>query len=452
MNFEPLRRLQSKLSVAFIAAAALVLASCGGGGATSSPGTVGDLALLPGSGSIYAGVPYTFNIAGGRPPFLVTSSEPTLVELNFTTSDRQFTFVARNPGVIDVGLDPDAVPSRSVNIQVRDSAGVQTFISNTYNVLQNFFTGYSVFYSNTCAVATGTGPAIQACSGTDTLVGFTPVSQGTLYGNREFQLDRIRGDFSFVPEPPGTAPQLVNTLRVRTDQTGTAFARLRVGIGAPTQLASYRISDIATGVTSNFVFMIIQQAPVGVITVLPGGPVTFTGANSGTCGFGSSDQFVFDGTPPYIITPPASIAVSPGTLDTNGSRFTISVGQGFPVNACPSGVVIIQDAQGRIANVFVSSVPGTTSIPITVSPVPLPALTCTANTTQAAVVGGVGPLQVVSNHPRVQATISGNILSVLRIASGDGATIYPTTATLAVTDGTTISGTVVTVTVPANCP
>ena len=256
MNFEPLRRLQSKLSVAFIAAAALVLASCGGGGATSSPGTVGDLALLPGSGSIYAGVPYTFNIAGGRPPFLVTSSEPTLVELNFTTSDRQFTFVARNPGVIDVGLDPDAVPSRSVNIQVRDSAGVQTFISNTYNVLQNFFTGYSVFYSNTCAVATGTGPAIQACSGTDTLVGFTPVSQGTLYGNREFQLDRIRGDFSFVPEPPGTAPQLVNTLRVRTDQTGTAFARLRVGIGAPTQLASYRITDIATGVTSNFVVMI----------------------------------------------------------------------------------------------------------------------------------------------------------------------------------------------------
>ncbi len=101
VNFEPLRRLQSKLSVAFIAAAALVLASCGGGGATSSPNTVGDLQLLPGAGSIYAGVPTTFNIVGGRAPYLVTSSEPTLIEVGFTTSSNSFTIVARNPGVID---------------------------------------------------------------------------------------------------------------------------------------------------------------------------------------------------------------------------------------------------------------------------------------------------------------------------------------------------------------
>ncbi|HQW38938.1 MAG TPA: hypothetical protein PLO00_09475 [Usitatibacteraceae bacterium] len=449
MNLEPLRRLQSKTSAALVAAAAFLLASCGGGGASSSPTGVGSLQLLPGTGSIYAGVPYTFNIAGGRAPYLVTSSEQTLVELNFTTSSNQFTFVARNPGVIDTGLDPNEVPRRTVNIQVRDSNG--TSISNEYSVLQNFFTGYSVAYSSFCIVTT-TGPALQACSGGDTVISFFPVSQGTLYGGREFQLDRIRGDFSFVPEPPGNSPQLVDRMRVRTDHEGKAFARLRVAVGAPTQLASYSLTDVATGATTNYLFLIMQGAPIGTITVLPGGPVEFTGPNSGTCGFGSADQFVFDGTAPYTLIPSPGIGVNPTTLAANGDRFTITVGQGFPVTACPNGTVIVQDAQGRRASVNVTSKVGATSIPITVAPLPLPALTCTVNTTQAAVVGGNGPLQVVSNHPRVFATVSGNVLSVLRAGSGDGATIYPTTASLAITDGSTLNATAITITVPANCP
>ncbi len=73
---------------------------------------------------------------------------------------------------------------------------------------------------------------------------FFPISQGTLYGNREFQLDRVRGDYSFVPEPPGDTPQLVNQIRVRTDHTGRAFVRIRMGISAPTQIASYRLIRI----------------------------------------------------------------------------------------------------------------------------------------------------------------------------------------------------------------
>ncbi len=343
MNLDPLRRLQSKFSAAFVAAAALVLTSCGGGGATGSPTAVGNLELLPGSASLYAGVPYTLNIAGGRSPYLVTSSEPTLVALNFTTTSNQFTFVPNNPGVVNVGLDPDEVPRRTVNIQVRDSNGA-TFTA-AYDVLQNFFTGYSQSYSSTCAAAGASGPAPQACSGTDTIVTLFPISQGALYGNREFQLDRVRGDYSFVQEPPGATPQLLNTIRVRTDQTGTAIVRLRVGIGAPTQLATYKVTDIATGVTTDLVFLIIQQAPIGTITVVPGGTITFTGTN-GACGFGSSDQFVFDGTPPYTIIPPPNIGVLPLTLPANGDRFTVSVGQGAPITACPAGPLIISRYPG----------------------------------------------------------------------------------------------------------
>ena len=155
-----MRRLQSKLSVAFLAAAALFLASCGGGGATSSPNAAGALQLLPGASSLYAAVPYTFNIVGGRKPYLVTSSEQTLIELNITIDSNSFTIVPRNPGVVDVGLDPNEVPRRTVNIEVRDSNGAS--LSNAYNVLQNFFTGYRETYTSTCAAAAAGAVAPQA--------------------------------------------------------------------------------------------------------------------------------------------------------------------------------------------------------------------------------------------------------------------------------------------------
>ena len=84
-------------------------------------------------------MPYTFNIVGGRKPYLVTSSEPTIIELNLTTDSNQFTIVARNPGVVDVGLDPDEVPRRIG--EHRGARRQGRIVRTTYNVLQNFFTG-----------------------------------------------------------------------------------------------------------------------------------------------------------------------------------------------------------------------------------------------------------------------------------------------------------------------
>lgn len=447
MNLEPLRSLQSKLSIAFLAAAALVLASCGGGGATSSPTIVGSLQILPGTASIYAGVPYTFTIAGGRKPYLVTSSEQTLVALNYTTESNEVTIVANNPGVVDPGLSAGEVPRRSVNIQVRDSAGVSTTV--TYSVLLNLFFGYSQTYSTDCAIA-GATTQPQACSGADSLVNLFPASQGVLYGNREFLFERINGDFLFVQETPAAAP--ANSARVRTGQDGQAFMRLRVNAGATTHIATYRITDTATNTTITNAFLITGVLPGGSITLVPGGSVTFTGASTAQCGFGSSDQYIFDGTPPYTLTAPPNIGVSPLTITRNGDRFTVTVPQGAPVTGCPSGVVVIIDAVGRRATLQVTSLRGTVSTPITVAPLPLPNLTCTANTAQAAVVGGNGPLQVISTHARVFAQISGNVLSVLRAPNGDGTVVYPVTASLVVTDGATINTSPITFTVAANCP
>jgi hypothetical protein len=446
VNLDSLRSLQSKLSIAFVAAVALLLGSCGGGGAAVSPTASGDLALLPSTGSLYAGVPYTFNVAGGRKPYLIVSSEQTLLPLNFTLDGNQFTVVPFNPGVIDVGLDPAAVPSRSVNIQVRDSANQQ--ISSTFSVLQNFFTGYGVGYSSTCA-SSGTGGAPQACSGQDSVANLSPTTQGALYGNKALQFDKVRGDFQFVVEDPNITPQLVNQLRTSTDQEGRARVRIRVAVGAVTQLATYKVTDLKSGATTDQVFLIVQQQPTGSITLLPTS-VSFTGAISTQCGSGTAQILVLDGAPPYTIIAAPPIQVTPQTVAVNGGTFSVFVPIGL--TACPSLQVVVTDSQGRRATLDVKSSPGTgTPPPIVVSPAFTPSLTCTANTATVAVIGGIGPLSTVSNHPRVTAIISGNTLTVTRAPSGDGATIYPASATIVITDGATLTSLAVPGVSP-NCP
>ncbi len=454
MNFEPLRRLHTTLSVAFLAAGALILTSCGGGGATGSPAAVGNLQLLPGSASIYAGVPYTANIVGGRPPYLVTSSEQTLIELNFTTSSNSFQFVARNPGVVDVGLDPDEVPRRSVNIEVRDSNGAS--ITNTYSVLQNFFTGYRESYQSTCSTGTGSGAtAPPACSGTDSLITIFPISNGTLYGNREFQFDRVRGDFSFVEPDPATIPQLVDRIRARTDQTGKAIVRMRVTSAAPTQLATYKVTDILTGVTTDMVVLIVQQPVADAITVLPA-TVAFTGGDNTSCGSGASDVFVFGGTAPYTITGTAGVGVSPSTVAASGERFTVLAGSSAP--PCKTGTtVLVSDSRGALTTVAVTFTAGPAPAAVTpppvvalmVSPTTIAVLNC-GTSAQSTVAGGVGPISVTSLHPRITATIAGSTITMTRL-NGDGVTNYPASGTVNVTDGSTIVPITITAT-PINCP
>ncbi|MGE0356539.1 MAG: hypothetical protein AB7P08_06450 [Burkholderiales bacterium] len=446
MNFEPLRRLLSKLPVALVAAGALILSSCGGGGATSSPNSSGALQLLPAALTVYAGVPYTANIVGGRAPYLVTSNEPTLIPLNFTISGNSFDFVARNPGVVDVGLDPDEVPRRTVTIEVRDSAGVTVF--GTYNVLQNFFTGYRESYSSTCATAGAGAAPPQACSGTDSIVTLFPVSNGTLYGDREFQLDRVRGDYSFVEPDPVTVPQLVNRIRVRTDQTGKALVRLRVTAAAPTQLATYKLTDILTGVTTDLVFLIVQQDVVDTITLLPD-TLTFTGALNTQCGSGTADVFVFGGTPPYSVTGSAGLAVSPTTLDASGGKISVTAGSTSP--PCPSGTsVVVTDSRGAVGLLAVTiAAGGGTPPPLTASPTTVANLACGASA-QVTLIGGAGGLSVSSQHPRITGTVSATSLTLTRLV-GDGVIVHPTTGTVTVTDGSTIV-TITVTTTPANCP
>lgn len=443
MKLEPLRSLQSKLSIAFLAAAALVLGSCGGGGATSTPTAVGSLQLLPQASTFYAGVPYTLTIVGGRKPYLVTSNEETLIKLGFTTDNNEFTIVPNNPGVVNVGLDPNEVPRRTVTIQVRDSNGVS--ISNDYSVLQNFFTGYGESYNSTCSAGAAGTPA--ACAGTDTIITLVPVSNGVLYGGREFQFDKVRGDWTFVVEDPNVTPQLVNQIRVRTDQVGRARVRVRTDVNARTQLGTYKVTDIATGVTTNLAFGIVQQPPIDAVSFLPTNTFTFTGGLTTQCGSGSTDVFVYGGKPPYKVEATNGIMVSSSTIAAIGDRLTITAPAGS--TRCGDAAVVVTDSVGATGLINVTTAPGTQTLPtLSVAPAAIASLACGTSST-VTVVGGSGFYSANSSHPRITASVAGTSVTVSRLT---GDTIaYPVTGVVTITDGATIVSVTVTAT-PATCP
>lgn len=443
------------VTAALTALLAALVVSCGGGGAASPPTpTTGSLAIAPGSATLYAGVPYEITIAGGRRPYLVTSSEPTIVALNRTVDANAFTIVANNPGVIDPNAGEGEVPRRSVTVTVRDSLGAT--VSAQYSVLQNFFTGYRQVYSNTCA-SDATAGTVDACAGTDSLIQLVPVSQGSLFVNRELRLDRVRGDFAFVNENPAANPQTVDRLFVRTDGTGRALARLRVSPLAPSQLATYTITDVATGASTTVAFVIVATSiTIPKLELLPPGPITFVGRSDSLCGGGFSDLFIVGGRPPYTVGASIGVAFTPAAIQSSGGRLTVSIDEsGAP---CPPPfTVLVTDRAGDTVTFTINSVPGGAGAappPVVIAPATLPgaapALKC-GQSAQVAVIGGStrASLSVRSTHPRVNGIIDGSTLRVQRI-TGDGVTVYPDAFTVTVTDGNTtatLDGTTAT-----NCP
>ena len=451
MNRLALRSLPHQFAAALgIAVSALLLGSCGGGGAASAP-IGGAPSVAPLNGTAYAGIPYTLTLTGGRRPYTMTSSEQTLFPLPQSVDATTVAVAPGNPGVIDAGLEPGEVPRRTVNISLRDANG-DNAAPATVRVLQNFLTGYGASFVSNCPTPTGGAAAPQACAGGETIITVTPVSAGLLFGNRVLRMEVVRGDFRFlVPESPSNPPgTLSNTCTTNTDHTGTAICRIVVATNAVSQLATVRIIDVATGVYVDEVFAINGVDTSTALVALPD-TITFTGT-LGRCGIGAADFFVFDGTPPYTAaTSNGNVSVSPTTSNENPGRFTVTAGnQAF----CGTVPIVVTDSVGRRTTVTVTTATGGTAPALAVSPATI-TLGCGA-TGSASVVGGSGSYSVTSTHPRVTATVSGNTVSITRLG-GDAAAVppappppHPTTATINVTDGNTIQA--ITVTVPATCP
>jgi hypothetical protein len=444
-------KLQSIIQYALTLAATFLLAACGGGGASVNPNQTGTaLVLSPVEATFYGGVPATMTIQGGRPPFTLTSSEPNVISVPATINSNTFDVLPTNPSVIDAGLPPGSLPIRTINLTVHDTLG--NTATAKIHVGQNFLTGYGItFGPSTCPVPTNsTATSITPCAGSDTTVSFTATSNGILHGNEQFRLDVVRGQFAFF-DPISSTNTVTQSLLVNSDHDGKVTAIIRVAAGVPSQIAVLRITEVASGVTTDEIFTIVGNASATTLTAIPSS-ITFTGALSTQCGTGSADVFIFDGTPPYsALSSNPNVSVAPVSPNAQPGRFTITANN---PNVCLSSVpVIFLDSSPSPARTTVTV---TTSAGSTVVPPPTPlavapnaiTLVC-GGTGSVAVVGGSGTYSATTSSPVITATVSGHTVSITRIAPDPPGGPFPTTSTVSITDGASVV--VVTVTAPASC-
>src|SRR5687768_13506258 len=220
---------------------AALVSSCGGGGNatnTNNPPTGGLVDILPFDGTVFAGIPTTFHVVGGRPPYVVTSGEPSLLPFPGRISGNSFTVVPNNPGVIDADLQEGELPVRTVNMFVRDATGDQRV--RPISVAQNFLTGYGIIITppSTCI-----DTSQQACAGGDSAFFLQATFAGNLFGNQAFRIEVLRGNFSL--RNPATG-QVSNSITLNSDHTGTVTGIITVPPGVPTQLAVLRVIHVPT--------------------------------------------------------------------------------------------------------------------------------------------------------------------------------------------------------------
>jgi hypothetical protein len=324
-----------------IAAIGLIsgLNACGSGAVGAPPDTTPvastPLAVSPPTADLFPDVPTTFTITGGKPGYSAFSSNNVVLPVTATLPGATFTVI---PGPVTAETVVDITVKDAANASASAKATVKPTTLNN----QITFTPFA-------PTATGCGTN-AICSGGDAQVVVKAALNGVVLRNRAIRFDAFQGNFQFVT--PGS-DALVPSLSINTDDQGEASARLRVGAGVPTQVATLQTTDVASGLARRYNFNIVQQTDgKGILSVLPSSGITIKGAKGilgqnsgqGTCGVGTAIIFyVFGGTSPYsAASPQPSVAVvSQPIAATDGTSFRSEV------RDCGKIAFIITDSAGR---------------------------------------------------------------------------------------------------------
>ena len=320
------------------------------------------LAVSPAAADIFPDVPVTFTITGGKPTYSAFSSNSVVLPVNATVTGTTFTII---PGPVTAETAVDITVRDSLNASAAAKATVKPTTLNN----QITFTPFA-------PTATGCGTN-AVCSGGDAQVVVKAALNGVVLRNRPIRFDVFQGSFQFVT--PGTGAS-APTLTINTDDQGEATARVRVNAGVPTQVATLQTTDVTSGLARRYNFNVVQQTDgKGILSVLPSGAVTISGAKGATGQDGlcpnannaKVDYYVFGGTAEYkVFSPLPSFAqiLGTGIVNTNGGSFTVQI------SGCGKTSFIVTDATGRtIETSTVEGVQGAkgdavTTKPFTVSP------------------------------------------------------------------------------------
>ena len=428
-----LRAFASLLGLVLSVATLGLLSSCGGGGASVNPDFGGPVQIFPQEATFFAGVPSIITVSGSHSPYSLTSGDPAILPVPSIVNVNKVVVVPNQPGVVDIGLQPGQLPIRTTTVSVRGPNATSAVA--TIHVAQNFLISYSAsIRSPTCPLPTG-ATTVAACAGNPGVIEMLAVTNGVLQGGKPFRFCNVIGDFQFFDIATNTRQQCIV---VTTDHLGGAIAPFVVNNGAPTQLAIFRVQDVATGVFTDTVFTINGPGalPQSTLTAIPA-QINFTGRSATECGTGSADVFIFDGIPPFTaFNSDTRIVVTPQTSNQNPGRFNISVST--PVPPCITNVpVTFTDSTGAHVTITVTTTLGTSPPPppLSVAPSAITLNTCGASGS-ASVAGGNGnSFSVASSTSRIQAVVSGNTVTITRLATGDPVGGIVTPQAVGVTDG-----------------
>ncbi len=327
--------------VALFGAMSSLLVSCGGSGTASTTPTVPPtppvitLGVLPTSADVFPGVSVDFTVTGGTAPYTTGTSNAVVLPAPAVTG-------SATAGYKITVLANSVIADTSVTITIRDSLGATTPL-----VLNVRATTLNNIVTITPVAPTGTGCS-GLCSGGDAQVDVTAQLNGVKLVNRPIRFDVFQGDFRFVT--PGTNVQVTSLIQ-NTDENGVARVRIQALVTAPTQVAILTSTDTVTGLVRRTNFVIAQvTSGAGILSILPSGTVTFTGAKPAVgqpaqCPFGGIvDHYVYGGTPPYqVVSPlPQYLSVFPSTVTTNGGSYRVTQ------SGCGSGTLLVTDAQNRV--------------------------------------------------------------------------------------------------------
>ncbi|HEU5480873.1 MAG TPA: hypothetical protein VFU90_13595, partial [Candidatus Tumulicola sp.] len=400
-------------------AGVLSLAACGGGGGSpNNPYQPGGAApsVAPATANIYSQIPYVFTVTGGTPPYRITSGNPNDLQVPAEAVGNTFAVLG------------NVVPAATTeSLTVTDALGRAATATVTINPAVLLPTSITITGNPNCAASGAT-----LCSGQDGTASVKATgANGIPLAGRAIRFDVVQGDYTI--SPPGQSP--TTSFTVTTDQNGVAAVRLLVAVSAPTQIATIRATDVASGESIVGQFTIAQYTNgSATLTVLPTGTTTFTGPDTATCDAGGMASFyIFGGTPPYTVATnfPQAITIKGAPVLKSGGSFTITT-----TGVCTSkdGVtLIITDASGRVAtSPTVDNVVGTAAAPppaLVVTPASLSG-TCSAGSTFTFLATGGTGTYTNSINPQPA-----------------GVTVTPTGANVAVSFSSAVSATTFNITV-----
>ena len=407
MKFHSLRTSLAGSAFAFLAA--ILLSSCGGGGAAST-GQGGNMVFAPAGATFYAGVPATMSIAGGRWPYRLTSSEPGIFPVPTEISANSFTVVPSNPGVIDDTVTTGQLPIRTVHVTVIDAEN--NFQNADIKIAQNFLTGYGLSFTSTCPTAGAAAAPPPGCAGGTTLVRLTPTFNGALVGLRTLRIDTETGPITWL-YPDGQVAG--NSITLTTDHEGKAFATFRADAGVQTQFVIFRVTDVETGVSTLEQFILTGVPIANALTIIPD-TFTFTGPDTSKCGTGSAQFLVFDGVPPYKATSTfGQVSVNPSTSDDQPGVFTFNVSD--PTVCLSKATIVVTDSRLVRGTVTIDTAAGSNAppptalraIPSTVT------LSCAALSANVQLAGGdaAGTTTAVSADTELTMNVAGRTFNIV---------------------------------------